>query len=74
MIGSLPVATSRDALTIWRTAHFELIKDGIRVVQIVQHRSEVVVEGDRFHGAGLHVDIPYLDGQIVPRDYIPTIC
>jgi hypothetical protein len=59
------VAASHDILGVARKDDFELVEDAVILVRIAESRSKVLVNRNGLDGSAFHVDVPYLDCQIV---------
>lgn len=62
-----PVTTTGKAFAIWRAAHFEFVENDVTREEIVQHGTQVVVQGNGFHGFVLHVHVPDFHCEVVAR-------
>lgn len=67
------VAAGHDILGIAREDHLEFVEDAVVLVRVAQARSQVFVDGDGLDGLSLHVDIPDLDRQVIPRHDVSAV-
>jgi hypothetical protein len=51
----------------------EFIEDAIVLIQITQLPAEMVVYGNSLDGSRLHIDVPDLQRQIVPRQDVSAV-
>ena len=56
-----------------RPSALELVKDAIVFVQITQLPPQMVMDRNRFHRPRVHIDIPNLEGEVVPRQDVPPV-
>lgn len=56
-----------------RPSALKLVEDAIVFIQITQFPSQMIVDRNRFHRPRVHIDVPNLERQIVPRKDIPPI-
>lgn len=59
------VASCHDIATVSTEDDFKLIKDAVVLVGVAQTRAQMFMNGNSLDGLPFHVDIPYLDRQIV---------
>ena len=67
------VAAGHDVAAVAAEDDFEFVEDTIILVCVAEAGSEVFVDGDGLDGLSFHVDIPYLDGQVISGENVPTI-
>ena len=56
-----------------RPSALKLVEDAIILVQITQLSPQMVMNRDRLHRPRVHVDVPDLERQVVPRQDIPPV-
>lgn len=56
-----------------RPSAFKLVEDAIIFIQIAKLPPQMIVNRDSFHRPRVHIDVPNLERQVVPREDVPSI-
>ena len=62
------VAPSHDGGVRSVPATFKLVEDAVVLIERAQFRPEVLVDSVGLNRLGLHMQVPHLDGEIVPAN------